>query len=242
MLKQLSRTTPGRVALGVAALVVIAAIGVGTAAAVYIFGPGPAGSGHGNTPTPAPTLAAGTNGIVFTIDDSASTASFTVDEVLFGQPNTVVGKTNQVTGQVLVNTKDPALSQIGQIRVDVSTLVTDNGMRTQTMQNRILETSDPANQYAVFAAKTLSGLPTTTAGHSYGDTFTFQATGDLTIHQVTRTVTFQIQLTVKSATLLTGHAATTVHYEDFGMSIPNVPSVSSVSSSVALALDFTAKA
>lgn len=242
MLKQLTRTTPGRVALGIAALVVIAAIGVGTAAAIYVFGPGPSGSGHGKTPTPVPTLVAGANSIVFTIDDAASSATFSVDEVLFGQPNTVVGKTNQVTGQILVNTKAPVLSQIGQIRVDVSTLVTDNDLRNQTMQHRILETSDPANQYAVFTAKSLTGLPTTTAGHSIGDTFTFKATGDLTIHQVTRTVTFDIQLTVTSATLLTGHAQATVRYEDFGMSIPNVPSVSHVSSSVILALDFTAKA
>ena len=242
MLKQLVRTTPGRVGLCIAALAVVAAIAAGTAAAVYVFGPGPSGGGHGKTPTPAPTLAAGANSIVFTLDDSATTASFTVDEVLCGQPNTVVGKTNQVTGQILVNTKDPALSQIGQIRVDVSTLVTDNDLRNQTMQHRILETSDPANQFAVFAAKTLTGLPTSTAGHSIGDTFTFKATGDLTIHQVTRSVTFDIQLTVTSATLLTGHAQTTVQYADFGMAIPHVPSVSHVSSSVILALDFTAKA
>jgi polyisoprenoid-binding protein YceI len=242
MLKQLTRTTPGRVALGIAAVAVIAVIGAGTAAAIYVFGPGPTGSGHGKTPTPVPSLTAAANQVVYTIDGSATTASFTVDEVLFGAPNTVVGKTNQVTGQVLVNTQDPALSQIGQIRVDVSTLVTDNDLRNQTMQHRILETSDPANQYAVFAAKTLTGLPTTTAGHAYGDTFTFQATGDLTLHQVTRTVTFDIQLTIKSATLLTGHAQATVRYEDFGMAIPNVPSVSRVSSSVIIALDFTAKA
>lgn len=241
MWKQLFRSTPGRVSLGISGLVVI---GMVAAIAVYIFGSGPTGGTGGATkvPTVAPTLAASGDSTVFTIDSSASSASFTIDEVLFGSPNTVVGKTNQVTGQILVNTKDPALSQIGQIRVDLSGLATDNDLRNQTIQHRILETSDPANQYAIFAAKTLTGLPTSTVGHAFGDTISFQATGDLTIHQVTKRLTFDIKLTVASATLLIGHAQTTINYKDFGIAIPNVPSVTHVGDSVILALDFTAKA
>lgn len=239
MLKQLFRSTPGRVGLGVSGLVIV---GVVAAIAVYIFGSGPTGNGVAKTPTVAPTLAAGGNNVVFTLDPSASTASFTIDEVLFGQPNTVVGKTNQVTGQIRVNTQDPAASQIGQIRIDLSTLVTDNDLRNQTLQHRILETSDPANQYAVFAAKTLTELPTSTAGHAFGDTVSFKATGDLTIHQVTKSVTFDVQVTVKSATLLTGHAQTTIRYSDFDIVIPHVPSVTDVGATVILALDFTARA
>ena len=240
MLKQLMRGTPGRIGLGLSGLVVV---GVVAAVAVYIFAPGPRGnSGSGKTPTPAPTLAATGDSVVFTIDASASTASFTIDEIHFGQPNTVVGKTNQLTGQILVNTKDPAQSQIGQIRVDLSTMLTDNDLRNDALQNRIFETSDPANQYAVFAAKTLTGLPTSTGGHAIGDTIAFKVTGDLTVHQVTRSVTFDITVTVKSATQIEGHAQATVRYKDFNLAIPNVPSVTGVADTVILALDFVAKA
>ena len=239
MLKQLFRSTPGRVGLGISGLVIV---GVVVAIAVYIFGSGPTGNGAAKTPTVAPTLAASGSTVVFKINSSASNASFAIDEVLFGQPNTVIGKTSQVTGQILVNTTDPAASQIGQIRVDLSTLVTDNDLRTQTLQHRILETSDPANQYAVFATHSLSGLPTSTAGHAFGDTVSFKTTGDLTIHQVTKSVTFDVQVTVNSATLLTGHAQTTIRYADFGIVIPNVPTVTDVGATVILALDFTAHA
>ena len=239
-MKRVVRSRRGRIGLAVSGIVVI---GVMAAASYYLFGlGGGAGAKATKATTAAPTLAATKDGVVFTIDPSASDATFTIDEILFGRPNTVVGKTNQVAGQILINTTDPAKSQIGQIRVDVSTLVTDNDFRNRALQNRILETSDPANQFAVFVAKTLTGLPTTTAGRAFGDSVTFQATGSLTVHQVTRTVTFAITVTVESATLIKGHAQTTVRYQDFNLTMPSVPSVTGVSDNVTLALDFTAKA
>lgn len=240
-MQQLFRSTPGRVGLGISGAVLLSLVAV---VAIYVFGPGPTGrsggSGATNTPAAAPTLAATKDSTLFTLDSTASEASFTIDEMLFGQPNTVVGKTNQVTGQILINTTDPSQSQLGQIRVDVSTLVTDNSLRNHTLQNRILETSDPANQFATFVAKSLAGLPNTTAGHSFGDSVSFQTTGDLTIHQVTRAVTFDVKMTAQSATHITGHAQATVRYSDFDIAIPDVPSVSGVSDNVVLALDFTA--
>jgi hypothetical protein len=64
--------------------------------------------------------------------------------VLLGQPKPVVGTTNGASGQ---------------IRVDLTGLATDNDMRNQTIQSRILETANPSNQYAVFVTKSISGLP-----------------------------------------------------------------------------------
>jgi len=109
------------------------------------------------------TLVATNGGKIFTIDSSSSTASFTIKEVLFGNPNTVVGTTHQVAGQILVNAQTPAKSQVGEIRMDVSALVTDNPLRNRTLQNRILATGTPANQYATFVPTALTGLPTSIA-------------------------------------------------------------------------------
>jgi polyisoprenoid-binding protein YceI len=229
---QFLRRPQGRIGIGIAAVLVVAVI----AGAFWLFGNG-GSSGH--VPSAAATFAPTKDGTVFTIDSSTSEATFTIDEVLFGSPNTVVGKTNAVTGQILVNKTDPSQSQVGQIRVDLSTLVTDNDFRNRALQNRILETSNPANQYAIFVPKSLKGLPQSVAA---GQQVSFQITGDLTIHQVTRTVTFDVQLTAVSATQLQGQAQTTVKYADFGVAIPNVPSVTGVSDSVKLALTFTAKA
>ena len=231
----------GRIIAGAGVLLVVALAAV----AFYIYGPGPTGAApitsgaNGSATTTAPTLAPTANGKLFTIDTSTSQASFTMHEVLFGQPKTVVGTTNGVSGQILVDQTTPSQSEVGQIRVDLTGLATDSDMRNRTIQNRILETSDPANQYAVFVAQSISGLPGNIA---IGQKVSFNLTGNLTIHQVTRPVTFAVTATLTSATQLTGQAQATVRYSDFNIAIPNVPSVTGVSDTATLALDFIAKA
>jgi len=222
----------GRVGLGLAVLVVVA-LG---AAVVYVFG---GGSPAKHASVTAPTFAPTANGTIFTVDSSVSEASFTIHETLRGQENIVVGKTNQVAGQILINTQDPAKSQVGEIKVDLSTLVTDDGQRNRTLQSRIFETDDPANVFASFRPTGLSGLPSSIA---VGETVSFTITGDLTIHQTTRTETFAVQVKVVSQSQLTGTAHVTVHYQDFNLVVPNVPFVAVPSDEVELSLAFTANA
>ncbi len=234
----------GRIIAAGGVLVVIAL----AAMAIYIYGPsasgnasaGGTGGGAGAGATSAAaTLAPTANGKVFTIDASASQASFTTHEVLLGQPRSVVGTTSSVSGQILVDQSTPSQSAVGEIRVDLTGLTTDSDMRNQTIQNRILETGDSANQYAVFVTKSITGLPSSIA---VGQKVSFTLTGDLTIHQVTRSATFTATATLTSATQLTGQAQTTIQYSDFNIAIPNVPNVSDVSNTVTLALTFTANA
>jgi polyisoprenoid-binding protein YceI len=233
--RQVLQRPQRRVGLGVGAVILVSL----AVTSFYLFGIGGSGAdGAVSVPTLAPTK----NSTIFTIDSSASEVTFTIDEVRFSQPNTVVGKTDQVAGQIRVDELDPSQSQIGTIRVDLSTLVTDNDFRNAELQNHILETGVPANRYATFVATSVTGLPTTTAGRSLGDTVTFQITGRLTIHQVTRTVTFAAQVTAQSKTVLKGQAQTTVRYEDFDLTIPSIPSVTGVTDNVTLALTFTAHA
>src|SRR5262249_9200226 len=110
---------------------------------------------------------------VFIIDSCASEATFTIHEIFLGQPNTVVGKTSQVAGQILVNKQDPSKSRVGQIKVDVSTLVTDSDLCNRTLQNHIFETGDSSNQCAIFTPKSLIRLCSTIA---VGQTGSFQIT------------------------------------------------------------------
>lgn len=232
-MRQFLRRPAARIGLASAALAVVA---VAVAASIFIFvGASPAAQGSVSAPTLSPT----NGGTIFTIDSSASQASFTIQEVLFGQPNTVVGSTNQVAGQLLINRSDPSKSQVGEIRVDLSAMKTDNDFRNRALQGRIFETGDSANQYATFVTKSISGLSSSV---TLGQAFSFTITGDLTVHQVTRTVTFDVQLTPESQTECKGQATAAVRYEDFNLTIPNVPSVTGVSDNVTLALIFTAKA
>ncbi len=229
---------PRTLAVSIAVIAVVLIVGA-IAASIYVFGAGGGSPKAANSTVTVPTLAADGDSAIFTIDSSSSKATFTIDEVLFGNPNTVVGETNKVEGQILVNQQDPSKSQLGEIKVDLSALTTDNPLRTRTLQGRILETDTSANQYATFVAKTITGLPSSITA---GQQVSFKITGDLTIHQVTKTVTFDAKVTLVSAHQLTGQAQMTVKYSDFNIAIPDVPSVTGVGDTVILALTFTASA
>jgi polyisoprenoid-binding protein YceI len=226
-----------RIAVGIAALGAIAVVAAAVGLGIYIFGGNGAASTHGTIITA--TLVPSTNETAFTILPSSSQASFTIHEKHFGQSTDVVGTTNQVSGEILVNKQDPAQSRLGQIRVDLSTLVTDNDLRNQALQGRILETGAAANKYATFTATALKGMPSTVA---VGQTIHFQVIGNLTIHGVTHSATFDVTLTTQSTTAMKGQATTTVRYKDFYIAIPPVPSVSDVADTTTLALTFTAQA
>jgi polyisoprenoid-binding protein YceI len=229
---------PRAIAVGLAAIAALVIVGA-IVASIYIFGAGGAKTSTASGTVTVPTLAPTDGATLFTIDSSSSKATFTIDEVLFGNPNTVVGETDKVAGQILVNAQDSSKSRVGEIKIDVSTLVTDNDLRNRTLQGRILQTDTAANQYATFVAKSITGLPESIA---VGQQVSFKITGDLTMHQVTKTVTFDATVKAVSDKQITGTASTTVKYSDFGISVPDVPSVTGLGDMVKLALDFTANA
>ncbi|HEY7094519.1 MAG TPA: YceI family protein, partial [Ktedonobacterales bacterium] len=134
-MKQLLDRPEGKVLLGAVVVALIAIF----AGVFYVFGGNGARSPNTGAVT-APTLAPTGSGTIFTIDSSNSEASFTIDEVHNGQPTTVVGKTSQVAGQIQVDKSDPSKSQVGQIKVDLTGLKTDDFLRNNAIQGRILET------------------------------------------------------------------------------------------------------
>jgi polyisoprenoid-binding protein YceI len=228
---------PRAVIVGLAAIAAVVIV-VAIVTAIYVFGAGGKTTTASGTVT-VPTLAPTDGATLFTIDNSSSKATFTIDEVLFGNPNTVVGETDKVAGQILVNAQDSSKSRVGEIKIDVSTLVTDNDLRNRTLQGRILQTDTAANQYATFVAKSITGLPESIA---VGQQDSFKITGDLTIHQIMKTVAFDATVKAVSDKQITGTASTTVKYSDFGISVPDAPSVTGLGDMVKLALDFTANA
>jgi hypothetical protein len=83
------------------------------------------------------------------------------------------------------------------------------------------------------------GLPTSvTTGQSY----TFQIVGQSDAGRLNPRATFAVTVTPTAAGTLAGSATTTIAYADWGISIPQVPSVASVDDTVTLALTFVATA
>lgn len=175
--------------------------------------------------------------VLFRIVPEESEVRFNIDEVLRGQPITVVGRTNQVAGDIIVDFASPQLTQVGTVRVNVRTLTTPEEFRNQALRARILQSAQAQYEFSEFVPAAVSGLPATVA---VGDTFTFQITGDLTVRDVTNTVTFDATVTVVSEDRIEGLAQVTVLYRDFNLRIPDVSFVTGISDEVLLEIQFVA--
>jgi polyisoprenoid-binding protein YceI len=175
--------------------------------------------------------------VIFEIVPAESTAKFSIDEILRGQPKTVVGATNQVAGQLAINPNDLSAAQVGVLQVNARALTTDSDMRNRAIKNRILLTDQ--HEYVTFTPKQIVGL---SGPGSVGETYTFQVVGDLTITDVTRQVTFDVTATAISDRRIEGSAKTAFPYTDFQLFIPNAPGVQIVDGEVSLELEFVAEA
>jgi polyisoprenoid-binding protein YceI len=189
-----------------------------------------------SAPTTEPTAG---GQVVFAIDKTQSTVSFMIDEVLRGEPTTVVGTTSEVAGEVLIDFSDPAASRLGEIVVNARTFTTGSGFRDRAVRGPILNSSDDAFEFATFTPAAVEGLPGEIA---VGDTVTFAVSGDFTVAGSTGPVTFDVTVTVVSETRLEGAGLATVTRGDFGLTIPDAPGVANVSEEVQLEIVFVALA
>lgn len=172
------------------------------------------------------------------IKSDESEARFVIDEILAGSTKTVRGVTTAVSGVIQGDFSDPQGVQIGPVTVDMSTLHTDNNFRNRALHDAILQTGVEGNRYAMFQATSFDGVPESV---EFGTTYPVIITGDLTIHGVTRSVTFQGEVTPFSAERLEGTAAVSLPYADFDVRILRLPQqVASVGDIVSLEIDFVA--
>jgi len=190
----------------------------------------PAGTASGGSATSA-------SSVKLQIDQSQSEAHFIIDEVLNNAPKTVIGSTDQLAGEIAIDPQDPTKTRVGTIQVDARTLTTDNDFRNRAIKNQILETDQ--YEYITFKPTEIVGLPQAGA---VDQSYTFQIVGDLTIRDVTKQATFDVTVTAPSETRVEGTATTTIAYADYGITIPQVRQVASVSDQVKLELDFVAVA
>jgi len=142
-----------------------------------------------------------------------------------------------VAGQLAVGAKDLSQTQVGVIQVNARTLVTDNDRRNGAIRNFILNTDQ--YEFITFTPTSITGLSGATQS---GQSFTFQMSGDLTIRNVTQSVTFNVTAQGVSASQITGTATATVNRSDFSLTIPSVPNVANVGEEVTLQIDFVADA
>jgi polyisoprenoid-binding protein YceI len=112
---------------------------------------------------------------------SGSQAGYRVDEVLFGQNSVAVGRTSQVSGQLTIQ---GATVSAADLTVDLSSVQSDRTQRDNQFRGRIMDTTAwPTASFKLTSPIQLGSVP------AQGATVSVKATGQLTLHGTTRTVT-----------------------------------------------------
>ena len=116
---------------------------------------------------------------------SGSQVGYRVDEVLFGQDATAVGRTSKVTGSLTIA---GARVTAATFTVDMASVESDQSRRDGQYRNRIMDTSTfPTSTFTLTSPIDLGSVP------AEGRTITAKATGDLTLRGVTKRVTFEVK-------------------------------------------------
>lgn len=167
-----------------------------------------------------------------------SQVSYEVGETFFNQDNRfaiAIGITTQINGQIILNATNPANSSISTIEVDISQFKSDSSRRDGVIRDRFLESA--RYPIAVFVPTTIEGLPTT---YTPGELLTFRVTGDLTVRQTTRSVTFDVTARLDGNTL-SGAAMTTILMSDFGVGPIEIAGILGTEDEVKLTFNFVAR-
>jgi polyisoprenoid-binding protein YceI len=139
-----------------------------------------------------------------------STAGYRVQEILFGQSNTAVGRTSAVTGHLTI-----AGTEVrgATVTVDLTRVQSDASQRDAQFQGRIMDTADhPTATFALTSPITLPRIPLV------GTPVTVQGSGSLSLRGTTRPVTVTLSAQ-RTATAIQVSGSIPIQFSDYG--IPN---------------------
>ncbi len=218
--------------LSVAAVVVLAGLFGGGYGLWYVLlgpgGPAAVSSGAPAIPTnvhvAAPASMDGTWNVDTTTgsvsDGTASFVGYRVQEQLAGVGgHTAVGRTPKVTGSLtLAGTKVSAV----KITADLTALVSDDQHRDDQLRRQAIETDNfPTATFALTQPIDIGTLP------ADGATVSATATGSLTLHGVTKTVTIALQA-VRQGGIIAVTGTLPIVFSDYSIQKPTSFSVLSV--------------
>lgn len=222
-------------------LVVIILVGF-LVARQLVFGGTPTIHRTASQETPIPCASA--TGLLgektFAVDPQQSKATYTAHFQAAGQdlPGTVTGVTGDVTGTLTASTD--ANPEIRSLMVTIGLATLDSGapQRDDHVRNDTLQVS----KYPV-ATFVAANAPILAGNYADGHSVSFKLPGSLTLHGVTRSVTFDMQGTLTAGTI-SGFGTTVIHIADYQMQQPQITSVVTVTiqKDIGLRIDFVAHA
>ncbi len=187
-------------------------------------------------PTTQPSAAPLDGGVELTLVSGANEARYRVREELanVSAPFDAIGKTQQVSGAIVLDKSGKVVPAQSKITINLASLTSDESRRDRYVQRRTLETAQFPN--AIFTVTEVTGLPA--ALPNEGD-HTFKLTGDFTIKDVTKPVSWDVTASF-SPQEVTGSANTSITFEQFELDKPSVLIVLSLADTLKLEIDFTA--
>jgi len=146
-----------------------------------------------------------------------SQAGYRVDEILFGQDAEAVGRTEDVTGTLVI---DGTTVETVSMEVDVTTVASDQERRDNQFKGRIMDVERyPTATFELTEPIELGTLP------PVGEVVEHEATGDLTLHGTTNSVTFTLKAK-RTATTIEVNGSIPVVFADYGIpSAAELPSL-----------------
>jgi polyisoprenoid-binding protein YceI len=210
----------GRWLLGGIVALAILVVG-GTWLYIHVIeGPAPAplslGSGSTTSPSAAGSAAAGIASTASVAGEwqvaAGSVVGYRVNEVLAGQDNVAVGRTSDITGSMTI---DGSLVTTASFTVQMATIHSDESERDAQFDGRIMDTARYPT--GALTLTTPIDLGTVAAG---GVIRSYQASAKLTLHGVTRSVTFTLQAERGSAAIDVSGSIPIV-FADWGIANPS---------------------
>jgi polyisoprenoid-binding protein YceI len=226
--------------VGLVAAVLVVVVGGPFVFFHFIEGNSPAPLSLATAPTPttvgpAGTATTATSGSAASLDGSwkvtaGSQAGYRIQETLFGQSHTAVGRTTALTGSITI---DGVAVSAGSFSADLTQVTSDQAQRDFQFQNRIMDTAQfPTATFSLSQPIRLGSLP------GDGQQVTESATGSLMLHGTTHTVTFPVQARRSGATIQVSGSIPIV-FADYNISNPSGgPATTSDHGTLEFLLDF----
>jgi polyisoprenoid-binding protein YceI len=188
--------------------------------------------------TPAATTsgsAVATTDAAYTIAADQSEAKVTVNEKLAFLPSNsdAVLTTKSMQGQIVLG-PDGKPTDASKIQVDLRTLKSD-----QTMRDNYIRTTTLQSDQFPLAEFVITGVDGWSGPVQNGQQSTFTLLGTMTMHGVTKPITFDTTATMQGGTL-TGTAKTAFTFEDFGMTPSNKANIVTVNDLIKLQMTIAA--
>jgi polyisoprenoid-binding protein YceI len=201
-----------------AATLVVLAIAAPFVYIHFIEGPAPPRLALPATNSTQPADPSGTSSDVASVDGtylvgSGSEAGYRVTEVLIGQNSTAVGRTTKMSGSVTIS---GAKVTTGTFLVDMASVESDQSERNAQFDGRIMEVAKfPTATLKLTGPIALGTIP------PVGSSATYTALGDLTMHGVTRSVSFPLKAE-RSADGIYSLADVPIVFANWGIPNPSI--------------------